>query len=146
MQNLINQIEEIDNRIADLMKHIDGRIKALKDEKSKIEKELNEAVIQEASEKLKSKNYGCGTVNIEEGDFKIKVTVSKKVKWDNEKLSDIEELIRKGGQNPENFIKCTRTVNENSYKDFTDDIKKVFEPARTVEPSKPKITIERKVD
>ena len=97
-----------------------------------------------AAEQFKDKDYGCGTANLETPSLKIKCVVSKKVKWDEGELRKIAEQIRASGNNPENFIKYKLSVSEAAFKGFSPEIQEAFVPARSVEPSAPKITIERK--
>ena len=140
----LNRLDEISGEIADIKKDpIFDQLSNLADQEAKLKIELNEAVFKIASKDLKDKEYGCGTVNFEEAGYKFKAVVSKKVKWNEKMLRGIAEKIRSVGRDPEEFIQYKLNVLETAYKGFPDAIQKEFEPARTVEPSKPVITIER---
>lgn len=121
-----------------------AQIAELSAEKKRAEFELAELVAADISEKLKGKDYGCGTANIEYGEFTIKAVVSKKVTWDTQKLESLYTEIQQGGEDPSEYIKTSYSVSESAYNGWPSVIKQAFEPARTVEPSKPKITVEMK--
>jgi len=144
IEEMIEQINKLDDEIFALQQPINPKIAELSAKKSAIKSELDLIIAKDAAENLKNNDYGCGTFNLETDRYKIKTVVSKKVKWDEGMLLGIEETIKEAGQNPRDFIKQKLSVSETSYKTFPDNIKEVFEPARSVEPSAPKITIERK--
>ena len=144
VEELIQQINQIDNNIIEVKKPIMKEVNELEEQRHNLKEILDAEIVKMTKPKFKQKDYGCGTISIDTENFKIKTVIKKTVKWDEEKLKDVEKLIREGGQDPENFVKYKRSVLEASYKNFTDDIKVAFEPARSVEPSKPSISIERK--
>lgn len=141
---MIKEVDGLDDQIAALEASIADKKSGLVNKRNEIKDLLNAEITKEAMEQLKDNDYGCGTANIETDRYKVKVTVSKGVKWDEVVLRNIAEQIREGGQNPEDYIKYKLSVSETDYKKFGDNIQAVFEPARTVEPSKPVIKIERK--
>lgn len=106
------------------------------------ERELQEAIAEEVKVQLKDKDYGCGTANITAGAFKIKVEVKKKVSWDNDALGDIKEMLHTRGENADEYIETRYNVAESKYKNWPRSLQAIFEPARTVDVSKPTITIE----
>ena len=144
IETLVADIKKIESSITEIQQPIAKAVNELKEQRVILQGKLDAAITESVSDAFSKKDYGCGTVNFETDNLKIKVVVRKTVKWDEGKLKVIENLIKEGGQDPENFIKYKRSVLEGSYKDFTDEIKKVFEPARSVEPSKPTTTIEQK--
>lgn len=128
----LTEIEAIDEKISEFL-----------NKKKSIQDEIDAMVISKAHDELAAKPYGCGTVNLEIDGVKTKVVVRKTVKWDEDYLKRfIEPMIEEAGRDPEEYIKYKRSVSENSYKNFNDDMKKIFEPARTVHPSKPTISYE----
>lgn len=144
IETMIGEVDKLDDEIYKLEQTIADKVSGLRAKRNEMNDLLQAQIIKEASEDLKDKDYGCGTANIETGRHKVKVTVSKKVKWDESQLSGIRQQIIDGGQDPSAFIKEKLSVSETAYKGFDPEIQKVFEPARTVEPSKPVIKIERK--
>lgn len=132
-------ISNIANQILSLEAEISAKKKAL----AQLEAQLNDNIKDQYEAELATKEYGCGTVNLAEDDIKIKVVVSKKVKWDNSQLERIYNEIKNSGVDASAYIKVSYAVNENNYKSWGDNIRGYFEPARTVEVSKPSIKIER---
>lgn len=132
-------IKDIANEILQLESEIAAKKKTLAQAEAKLQETIQDKVTAE----LATKDYGCGTVNIVEDDIKIKVVVSKKVKWDNSQLERIYNDIKESGADVSAYLKISYTVNENNYKAWGDNIQAYFEPARTVEVSKPAIKIER---
>ena len=145
IEEMISDIEKIDDQIFEINQTIADKVASLNKKKEDIKKSLDEEVSKIAIVELKDKDYGCGTANIETDRYKVKVTVSKKIKWDQSALRNVANQISVAGQDPEDFIKYKLSVSETDYKKFPDEIQKAFEPARTVEPSVPTVKIERKV-
>lgn len=121
---MIEKILEIKNQIA-----------ALKIEQQKLEEQF---LAEQDLSQLQNREYGCGTITLEAEGYKVKVEVKKTVKWDNDALAfKYKELGHEAG----NFIKCKYDVSETAYKGWKEEIKKYFEDARLVVPSKPTLTI-----
>lgn len=144
IETMIKEVDKYDDQIAELKASIADKVDALCAKRDEINNLLNFEITKQATEELKNEDYGCGTANIETDRYKVKVVVSKGVKWDEDILRKIAVQIREGGQDPEDFIKYKLSVSETDYKKFGDNIQAVFEPARTIQPSKPVIKIERK--
>ena len=142
IEKLINDIDTINNDIHELNQTIAVELNGLNNRKATLQAELDDHILK--SSDFSGKEYGCGTVNIDTEHFKIKTVVSKKIKWDEKALRTVANQIKDAGQDPEAFIKYKLSVSETSYKGFPDAIQQAFLPARSVEPSAPKITIERK--
>tara|TARA_R110000851_G_scaffold111570_2_gene235093 strand:+ start:507 stop:953 length:447 start_codon:yes stop_codon:yes gene_type:complete len=144
IETMIAEVDKVDDELFNLEQTIADKANTLRAKRSELNSELKELIATRAMEQLRDKDYGCGTANIDLARHKVKVTVSKKVKWNEEILRDVANQIKEGGQDPEDYIKYKLSVSETSYKGFGDNIQKVFEQARTVEPSAPVIKIERK--
>lgn len=114
----------------------------LKEREAKLSTALLEIHKNEILKNLEGKDYGCGTVNLETPAGKIKVVISKNVKWDQDGLAKIWNSIESAGEDPTEYINLKYDVSENSYKSWPSHIKKSFEPIRIVEQSNPKITLE----
>lgn len=121
---------------------IDNRIDMLKRDRKKKMIALNDTISGDLDKELSNNDYGCGTLNINTDLYKIKAVVSKKVKWDDSMLEEIEGKISEFGEDAGRYIKTKRTVSETDYKRWRPDIQKFFEPAREVSKSEPKITYE----
>jgi hypothetical protein len=144
IEKLINEINVYKKEIFDVNQTIADKVNALSSKQREAQEKLDKVVAKMAAEALKDNDYGCGTHNIDTPLFKVKAVVRKKVKWDESALVNIENQIKSVGQNPEDYIKYKRSVSEANYGKFSDDIKKIFTAARTVEPSAPLITITNK--
>lgn len=116
----------------------------MKKEKAELEHVLADSISQDVSSQLADKDYGCGTANILTNDYKIKVVISKDVKYEQSGLADLFDRIKESGENPTDYIKVKFDVSEMAYKNWPSKIQSEFEPYRTVQPSKPKITFEKK--
>ena len=144
MQNTAEAVNlTVDNVLAEI-ESIDTQIESLKQKRLTFETDLNGFIGADVGEQLKDKDYGCGTANVEKNDFKVKCVVTKRVKWDEKQLAGIYEVIKASGENPSDYIKLSYDVSETAYKNWPEKISSVFQSARTVETSKPKITFERK--
>lgn len=133
--------QEADKLIA-MMAGCDKIINATKNKKEEYENQLMAMISTEVQNALDGKDYG--TANIETDTKTIKVTVSKKVKWDQDKLKNLWSDIEASGEKPDEYIKIKYDVSENAYKSWPSSISRAFDPARTVEVSKPTLKIEEK--
>lgn len=82
-----------------------------------------------------------GTHHRIDGDYEIKVTVPKRVDYDQAKLATAVETIRGWGENPTDYVETKLSVAESKFKAWPPAIRDFFEPARTVKPGKPKFEI-----
>ena len=137
---MANDIDILLSSIEELTSQIDN----LTAEKKRLESTVSEIVTDGVRAQLDANDYGCGTANISTDTYNIKVVVSKDVKYDQAMLADLFDRIKESGQDPLEYIKVKYDVSEAAYKNWPSNISSAFEPARTVTPSKPKITFERK--
>lgn len=143
IEKLADGVFNIDAQIQQLTATIKPQLDELAVKRKELAAQLDDAILEKANVEFANKEYGCGTVNLEEGNYKVKVVVSKKVKWDNSQLERIHQEIKDSGTDPSAYLKVSYTVNENNFKAWGDNIRGYFEPARTVEVTKPTIKIER---
>lgn len=136
--------KQIADKLIAMIEGCDKLLAPIEAKKEEYKNQLLSMLSDEIKNSLDGKAYGCGTANFETDTKTIKVTVGKKVDWDQNKLKSIWNDIRKGGENPEEYITVKYGVSENAYKSWPSSISDVFEPARTVTPSKPTIKIEEK--
>ena len=96
----------------------------------------------EIEKRVKSLANDYGTFERELDCVKFKVVKSKDIKWDSDKLEELYERIVKDGADPTVYIKKKEeyTVSENAYKEWSQELKDIFDPARTEK--EPKITFE----
>ena len=143
IEKFADDIFSIDAQIQQLTAGIKTQLDELNAKRKELQTKLDEKVLELANVELALKEYGCGTVNLQEGNYKFKVVVSKKVKWDNSQLERIHQEIKDSGVDPSAYLKVSYTVNEKNYKAWGDNIQGYFKPARTVEVTKPTIKIEK---
>ncbi len=116
-------------------------------ETKRLEKNLISEVLQQYGESISDllslKGEPYGIVSAEDSGFVIKADTPKKVTWDQEMLAEIYEKIKKH-EDPSPYIKVKYEVSETAYKNWSDDIKEVFSPARTESHGTTKIDITQK--
>jgi hypothetical protein len=84
-----------------------------------------------------------GTVRFEDGDFVIVGDLPKKVRWDQPKLAEAVEIIRRDwNDDPSQYVRTEIRVSEAAYNAWPEAIRRLFELARTVETGKPSYRIE----
>lgn len=141
---LQTNMEKIMDEICQKITQIDIQLADLKNQREQLLSDLQKQAQSNIESQLSNNDYGCGTANIDSDNYKIKYTVSKRVKWDQDVLRQSIDKIKASGRNPDDFIRAKYDILETKYKMFAKDVQRFFEPARTVETSKPVIKIEKK--
>lgn len=102
---------------------------------------LESAIALKYSEQIRTKRLrlekDSGVVHIEDGDYKLTSNVAKKVEWDQAALAKIASHIALGGKNIDDYLKIYYKVSEKSYNSWSDGVRKLFQPARTIRLSNP---------
>lgn len=75
-----------------------------------------------------------GAVTVITGGYELSVTTEKKVEWDQDGLTALEAQIRKDGDDPAEFIKVERKVEEKKFSAWPSMLQKTFLPHRTTKP------------
>jgi hypothetical protein len=79
-----------------------------------------------------------GTVRFEDNGFIVIAELPKRVKWDQQRLKELVELIRSGwGEDPSDYVKVRFEVSERAYESWPARLKELFAPARSVETGRP---------
>jgi hypothetical protein len=79
-----------------------------------------------------------GTVRLEDNGFVVVADLPKRIKWDQQKLKELVELIRSGwGEDPTGYVKIKYDISERAYEAWPPMLRELFSPARTVETGKP---------
>jgi uncharacterized protein YPO0396 len=104
--------------------------------------EILSAKREELAETFNRSEYGTGTASLEVDGFKVKVVVTKKISYEQDRLATLREELVRMGEKPDEYIKVTYDVSEDAYKGWPSSLKKMFEPYRIVTPSKPALKIE----
>lgn len=85
----------------------------------------------------------AGTVRFDDGDFVIVADLPKRVKWDQARLAEAMEMIRcDWNDDPAQYVRIELKVAETAYGSWPAAIRRLFEPARTVEIGRPGYRIE----
>ncbi|MQP68346.1 hypothetical protein GE253_23785 [Niveispirillum sp. SYP-B3756] len=86
----------------------------------------------------------AGTVRIEEAEGFVAICdLPKKPEYDQGKLRAAVETIRSWGSNPDDYIGIEIKVSETRYGAWPPEIRRLFEPARTLRVGKPGFRLER---
>lgn len=120
---------------------VKSKLDQVKERMSSIDEKISELVGGEfnASRKAQDKHFGALTINIDGVD--VKQTVPKTVKWDQDRLSEIEAELAKSGIDPNGFITVKRSVSEATFNKMNRDQRDYFSDARTEKAGSPKIEL-----
>ena len=127
LKDLLHQKQKLLDQLAPLQKEL-----------GTVEDQINAAVAVPLKAAMEGKK-DTGTVKFDVDGIAVKAVVPKTVKWDQEKLAGIFQKIASAGDDPGQYIETKYGVSETAYKKWSDPVKKVFLPARTVVPGKPKL-------
>jgi hypothetical protein len=109
------------------LKHV---ISELRIELKDVEEQLSDTFLPLAKDVLRANGKDFGTAQIAEGNHRLKVTVGKKVTWDQDKLRDT--LNNMSPENAQHYGKITFAVEERNFTAAPPAIKEELEECRTV--------------
>ncbi len=96
-----------------------------------------------ASELRKAAGKDTGTVRVTDGNFVIVAELPKKVKWDQLKLATaVRTIVEQWRDDPAQYVTTEYKISEAAYGAWPLVVRKLFEPARTVEHGRPTFRIE----
>lgn len=87
-----------------------------------------------------------GTVRFDVDGHTVIADLPKKVEYDQRKLKEAVEALRKWGENPEDYVSLEVKVAEAKYTAWPPAVRQLFEPARTLKAGKSTYKLERIVD
>ena len=96
-----------------------------------VEGQLSDEFLPAAKEVLRNNGKDFGTAQIAVGNHRLKVTVGKKVTWDQDKLRDT--LNNMSPENAQHYGKLTFAVEERKFTAAPPVIREELEDCRTVE-------------
>ena len=105
-------------------------ISELRIELKDVEEQLSDTFLPVAKDVLRANGKDFGTAQIAEGNHRLKVTVGKKVTWDQDKLRDA--LNNMSPENAQHYGKLTFAVEERNFTAAPPAIKEELEDCRTV--------------
>jgi hypothetical protein len=87
-----------------------------------------------------------GVVRFDVDGFTVIADLPKRPEYDQKKLKDAVEALRRWGENPEDYVTLEVKVAEAKYNAWPPGVRQLFEPARTLKTGKPTYKLERIVD
>ena len=88
-----------------------------------------------------------GVARVTDGRFVIVAELPKKVKWDQTKLAAaVRTIVEQWRDNPAQYVTTEYKISEAAYTAWPLIVRKLFEPARTVEHGRPTFRIEDQND
>lgn len=84
-----------------------------------------------------------GKVNFEVEGFLVSADLPKRPEYDQHKLKEAVEALRKWGEDPDNYVGIEIKVSEAKYTAWPPGIRQLFEPARTLKTGKPVYKLEQ---
>nr|CRH06068.1 Conserved protein of unknown function [Candidatus Magnetococcus massalia] len=118
-------------------------------ELAKLTKEFLEGVLSrryadKAALLRKEAGKDFGTVRFSDGDIQVVADLPKRPSWDQKRLADLFDRIRKAGEDPNEYLEVAYKVPESKFKAWPSQIRSAFEGARTVKPGKPTFKLSAK--
>lgn len=100
----------------------------------------------DASAAFASEHKDTGTVTFDRDDRKIEAKREKGVNWDQQMLATLWSRIEAAGDSAAVYMtrEVEYKIKEAAYKDWPDDVRTEFDPARTVKPGATKFTFKPK--
>ncbi|MBF0190252.1 MAG: hypothetical protein HQL99_03760 [Magnetococcales bacterium] len=77
-----------------------------------------------------------GLIRFQDDDVEVSMDVPKRPSWDQNKLAGIVQTIRESGDDPAQYVEIVFDVSERKYTAWPENIRRVFESARTVKSGK----------
>lgn len=97
-----------------------------------------------AAELRRAKGTDTGTVRVEDDDYVVIADLPKTVSWDQDSLAKLEKSLTGMGEDPAEYIRIKREVEERRFAGWPSSLTSMFMPARTVKSGKPTFKIEMK--
>jgi hypothetical protein len=129
--------------IALLLEELEEQMDRLKRQKHRLDGALDLKYGARASMARAKADKATGTVRFDDGDFVIIADLPKRVRWDQTRLAEAVETIRRDwNDDPGQYVRTEVKVAETAYGAWPSAIRRLFELARTVETGKPTYRIE----
>lgn len=103
---------------------------------------LNRRFAERAQQLRQEAGKTTGTVRFEVDGYVVIADLPKRPEYDQMKLKDAVEALRKWGENPEDYVGMEIKVSESKYNAWPPAVRHLFEPARTLKTGKPSYKIE----
>jgi hypothetical protein len=123
--------------LARLQQEVDAKLREAKSISAAFGDALDHRYGQRAKQARAAQEKDTGTVRFEDNGFIVVADLPKRVKWDQQRLKELVDLIRSGwGEDPADYVKVKFEVSERAYDAWPARLKELFTPARTVETGK----------
>lgn len=119
-------------RLYQLMKQADERLSVARRHKQWLESAIRLKYEERVRAKRMRLEKDSGVVHIEEDGFKLTADVTKKVDWDQRELQKIIADLLAKGVNLDDFVETSYKVTERKFSSWSESVRNVFLPARTV--------------
>ena len=118
---------------------IEPALAIVREQVANADKAIHELVISDLTSIRKLQGKEFGAVHVTKDGYRVTENISKKVRWDQEKLFGVFHKIQSTGDNPFDWMKAEFKVGEKGFNSYPKNIQAVFAPARTVTPGDPKL-------
>ena len=140
LKELLAEKERLNVKIAALMEPVNlaqGELATLDDQ-------INTIIMEPVKQARLMAGKDTGTVDVLVNGVMVKHTMAKVVKWHQDKLTAIRQLISGHNDDPDRYMKTKieYRIDEKAYHDFPEQIKAVFAEAREVKAGQPKVTFD----
>jgi hypothetical protein len=134
----VDELEDMQEQIATQQAHLTTL-------KGKLERVLLHRYEGDTKRALREKGQDSGTVTYNGNNgCVVRVTVPKLVEWDQDALRGVVDHLAEQNANLDDYVSFVVKVQEVKYKSWPDDIRSLFDTARTVRQGKLSIKIEQK--
>lgn len=140
LTELLAEKDRLNVKICSLMEPVN----LAQGELATIESQISAAIEESIKQARLMAGKDTGTVDVLVQGVMVKHTVSKVVKWHQDKMEAIRLLIRQHNDDPDQYMKTKveYKVDEKAYKSFPEQIKAVFAEAREIKSGAPKVTFD----
>lgn len=104
---------------------------------------LNHRFSERAQRLRQDAGKTTGTVRFDIDGYVVIADLPKRLEYDQTKLRQAVEALRKWGENPEDYVGIEIKVAETKYNAWPPAVRDLFEPARTVKTGKPTYRLEQ---
>ena len=133
------------DEIALLLEEVQEQLDRLMRQKDWLDGALDLKYGARASAARSAGSKATGTVRFQDGDFVVIADLPKRVKWDQTRLAEAVEIIRRDWHDdPGQYVRTELKVAETAYSSWPAAMRQLFEPSRTVETGKPTYRISAK--
>ena len=123
--------------LANLKAEVEQKLQDAKRLDHKLDAALDYRYGPRAQQARAAQEKDTGTVRFEDNGIIVVADLPKRVKWDQQRLKELVELIRSSwGENPADYVKVKFEVSERAYEAWPPMLQEIFTPARTVETGK----------